>query len=31
MKQIPIGIENFKELIDKDYYYVPGHADSVKP
>lgn len=22
MKQIPIGIENFKELIDKDYYYV---------
>ena len=22
MKLIPIGIENFKELIDKDYYYV---------
>ena len=22
MKLIPTGIENFKELIDKDYYYV---------
>ena len=22
MRALPIGIENFKELIDKDYYYV---------
>lgn len=22
MKHIPIGVENFKELIDKKYYYV---------
>ena len=22
MKRLPIGIENFKELIDKNYYYV---------
>lgn len=22
MRSLPIGIENFKELIDKDYYYV---------
>lgn len=22
MKKIPIGIENFKELIDKDYYFM---------
>ena len=22
MKLLPIGIENFKELIDKNYYYV---------
>ena len=22
MKHIPIGIENFKEMIDKDAYYV---------
>ncbi|MFQ7539659.1 MAG: AAA family ATPase, partial [Clostridium sp.] len=22
MRRLPIGIENFKELIDKDYYYV---------
>ena len=22
MKRLPIGVENFKELIDKDYYYV---------
>ena len=22
MKALPIGVENFKKLIDKDYYYV---------
>ena len=22
MKLIPIGIENFKEMIDKNYYYI---------
>lgn len=22
MKRLPIGIENFKEMIDEDYYYV---------